>query len=383
MLKRNRQLALKIESTEGVAETLAAADADMLVYDPSYNPDTSFFDRRPARGSMSALAGLPGIKTTKYGGKVEVRGSGSAGTAPSWGKLLRIAGLKQTATKTIAVGAITGGPYAHNETITGGTSTATGRVVGNHYTGDALICYVVLTGTFQSGEVITGGTSGATSSSTAVPATRGFVYDPTSTESEIVSATAGLMDDGVQKLAIGSRATIKFSAKSGEPGFFEFEIMGTQENWTDVALFSSVPYETTIPPVFFSAQFTLGTYTTAKIESLSWDMGNSIVPRSDVNAAGGIASFRLTDRLLKGQIDPELTSVAAFDWHSKFRNGTTQKLIWRFSAGATAGLTVQMIIPEAQFRALGDGDRSGLVTMGLQFEGSSATIEREICIVTY
>ena len=41
MLTRKRQLAAKIEAVEGVAETLVAADAKLLVYNPKVSFDVS------------------------------------------------------------------------------------------------------------------------------------------------------------------------------------------------------------------------------------------------------------------------------------------------------------------------------------------------------
>ena len=65
---------------------------------------------------------------------------------------------------TITHGAITGGPYVEGETITGGTSAATGVMLLDS-AGTMTLGNVV--GTFASGETITGGTSSATATSTS------------------------------------------------------------------------------------------------------------------------------------------------------------------------------------------------------------------------
>lgn len=65
---------------------------------------------------------------------------------------------------TIAHGSITGGPYSEFETVTGGTSGATGKFI-KETTGTMTLGNV--DGTFQSGEVLTGGTSGATCTASA------------------------------------------------------------------------------------------------------------------------------------------------------------------------------------------------------------------------
>ena len=64
---------------------------------------------------------------------------------------------------TIAHEAISSGPYSEFETVTGGTSGATGKFI-KEVTGTMTIGNV--DGTFQSGEVLTGGTSGASCTTT-------------------------------------------------------------------------------------------------------------------------------------------------------------------------------------------------------------------------
>ena len=101
MIRRRRQVALKIESVEGTAETLAAADATMLVWDPKVDLDTPHFDREPARASMSNHAGVSGTRSGTITFRVEVRGSGTATTAPSWESALRCCGTVGTTTTKI------------------------------------------------------------------------------------------------------------------------------------------------------------------------------------------------------------------------------------------------------------------------------------------
>lgn len=57
------------------------------------------------------------------------------------------------------------GNYTIGETITGGTSSATGIFTG--YRGTAILILSKISGTFVSGEVLTGGTSATTSNSTS------------------------------------------------------------------------------------------------------------------------------------------------------------------------------------------------------------------------
>jgi hypothetical protein len=79
----------------------------------------------------------------------------------------------------ITHGTVSGGPYVAGETVTGGTSSATGVVqtVGSGY----LVLHTI-SGTFQTSEVLTGGTSSATStSSSAAVAISAFIMGETIT----------------------------------------------------------------------------------------------------------------------------------------------------------------------------------------------------------
>jgi len=67
----------------------------------------------------------------------------------------------------ITHGTVTDGPFDYGETITGGTSAATGDVAWVDGDGE-YIELINVSGTFQSGETLTGGTSAASATSTNV-----------------------------------------------------------------------------------------------------------------------------------------------------------------------------------------------------------------------
>lgn len=69
-------------------------------------------------------------------------------------------------TKRLPHGTVTGGPFQAGETITGGTSSATGKVLAVQAT---YLLVAVLSGTFGATETITGGTSNATATTTSAP----------------------------------------------------------------------------------------------------------------------------------------------------------------------------------------------------------------------
>ena len=233
ILNRNAQIAIREEAVEGTAIHLSAAYAGMLVTDPSFTPDFERFDRIPARASLSTLPSITGVQLGTIAWNTELKGSGTASTIPSWDVALRGSGFQRSAVSSIAIGAVTGGPYIPGETVTGGTSLATGRIVGEVADGDAVIFYVPLTGTFQSADLMTGGTSGATSTTSSTPtAAQGYEYRPLSTCPP--STTVAYILDGVWHQIRGARGTVSITGNVGEPAAMNYSFQGVYDLTQDL-----------------------------------------------------------------------------------------------------------------------------------------------------
>ncbi len=355
MLSRRRQLAVKVEAQEGVAESVTADDAKLLVYDPKASFDIEMFERNPARRSFSPLGKIPGKRPAGLSYRLEMRGSGSINTLPEWAKVFAASGFEASALKSINIGAITGGPYLHAEFITGGTSGAVGLVVIKTLNGTSSMYFVPVSGTFQSGETITGASSGATSVISSAPASAGFVLHPVS--DEIPSVTQGLYEDGVRKLIKGSRGKAKLNFKSGEPVMADFEFQGVEAGVTDEPMLENIEHETTKPPVFLNALFSVDGFS-ARIEAMELDLANTLVSRDDVNDARGILSFAITARNYQGSFNPEMVKAIEHDFHSKMFSGS--EMVVDFSAGNQAGNKFRFYIPRAQYVKVEDEERDGL-----------------------
>jgi hypothetical protein len=95
MLNALTQVAAKIEVTEGTAIALAGADA-FLAMNPSFKPSINVEGRDNLTSSLSRFAGVPGLRSAVMEFDVELKGSGTAGTAPALGKLLKACGFGET-----------------------------------------------------------------------------------------------------------------------------------------------------------------------------------------------------------------------------------------------------------------------------------------------
>lgn len=370
ILRRRAIVAAKVESSEGTAESLADADAGLLVYDPKFETDFDTFDRDPARAYLSHLASLIGKQAAKMSFKMELKGSGAIGTAPSWAPLVRACGFQQSTVGKITVGAITGGPYVPGETVTGGTSLAVGRVVGECANGTTTLYLVVVSGTFQNAEVLTGGTSGATSTSgSTVTTSQGYEYRPLSSGPPSLTM-ARYLDNTLKQLMYGVRGNMKITAQVGEPAFLEFDFLGVYDATSDAAALAAT-YETTIPPTFKGVGFSIQSLS-AVFSKFDLDMKNSLQARESANASKGVLSVFIGNRNPGGSIDPELTSVATHDWFGKLSANTTGRMA--FKLGSSAGNTIWVAAPLAQYEAVGDDDRSGIAVAGVEVGYKSGSV---------
>jgi hypothetical protein len=93
---RRTVLAAKVEVTVGTAETLSAAESLLLVYDAKFDASIPMFDRRLMDASISPFTPIPGTQMAKLTFKVEIKGSGTAGTAPALGLFLKACGMGET-----------------------------------------------------------------------------------------------------------------------------------------------------------------------------------------------------------------------------------------------------------------------------------------------
>ena len=280
MLTRRRQLAAKIEAEEGVLEALTADDAKLLVENPVVDVDPPVHERNPVGASFSKVGDVPGKRASTLSFSMRMRGSGVATTDAEWFKLLKVCGFEVNVLSSISIGAITGGPFLHGETIQGGTSGATGRVVIKTEDGTTTLYFVALSGTFQDAETITGGISGASATTASAPAEVGKELKPISAQGSVPSLTMATFEDGLKKSLKGSRGKVKFNFKVGEPVLMELEYSGAFGGIVDAALLSSITHESTKPPVFLSALLSIAGYS-ARIGELDIDWANVLGVREE------------------------------------------------------------------------------------------------------
>jgi hypothetical protein len=79
---RKRNVAAKLETTQGTAIAIAAADGTLPVFNPALKYAIPM-NKRPSPGSASQMAGVPGARSGEFTGQSHVYNAGS-GTDPIW-----------------------------------------------------------------------------------------------------------------------------------------------------------------------------------------------------------------------------------------------------------------------------------------------------------
>lgn len=376
LLNRKAQICVVVEGTEGTFPTMAAASGKMLVYDLAVEDSPQFFERNPARSTLSRLAKIVGKEPAGVSWKTELKGSGSLTTRPAWDVSLRACGFSSAAVSTCTVSGMTGTFYP-GEGFTTVSGSKTGKVAVRH-NGATQLYFVPVSGSLTSGATIVGDVSGAQCIAAGSPATnKGFAYWPISASDPSVGI--GAYRDGLLKKVAGSRGNVRIAAKAGEPAFLEFSFDGVYEGVADATLLS-VTYETTDPPAFKSAT----TYVDglqAVFSEFGLDMGNELAPRESAAAAKGILSVIRTGRDPKLTVDPEMVLVATKDFHGRMHAGSAGYFSTEW--GSVAGNRIRVGSPRIHYEGVGEGDRGSIATAPLEFgckAGSVSSGDDEVII---
>lgn len=379
MLIRKRQLAAKIESVEGTAEALAAADAGLLVnFTPKANYDPQMYQRNPVRSSLTKMGKLTGKRSAGLDFSIELKGSGSLTTEPEWAKLIKACGFEINTLEKITIGAVTAGPFQHGETISGAPSGATGRVVIETADGTTTLYFVTLTGTFADADTITGGTSGASATAGSDPSDAGYEIKPIS--SSVPSLTMGLYEDGIRKLLKGCRGTAKFNFMLGEPATVDFSFRGVEAGVSDLALLTGITYDAVVPPVLLNAVMSCDGVS-LNLGELDVDVANTLAPKDKIDDAKGILSFMITERDTQGSFNPEMVLVATHDFYDKWFSNTPMVLDMAY--GSVDGNKIRVYAPSIIYNKVDDADRDGIQLAQTAFDvtGSMEPGDDELAIL--
>lgn len=209
-----------------------------------------------------------------------------------------------------------------------------------------------------------------------IVAVTSVTYKPASTGIDCLSLA--MYNDGVRYGIFGARGNVSLKLEKGKPGMLHFVFTGSDFTVTDVALLSTgVSYEATKPVPFLTATLTIESYA-AMLGSLEFNMNNAVALRSDVNVSSGHKSAVITARKPTLSIDPEMVTVAAYDFFGKWRSGNEGALTLALTG--SAGNICTITAPKVQYTGAKLADSSGIRSLGVDCQLNRNSGDDELSI---
>lgn len=208
-----------------------------------------------------------------------------------------------------------------------------------------------------------------------IVAATSVTYKPASSGHE--SLTFYLYEDGLRYIVTGCRGTVTASLQTGATGKLSFTFTGHFAGPADATL-ATPTYNATVPPVLVNVPFSIDSYS-AVISKLDFDMGITLAKPDNIAATDGYGQLQITGRALTGTIDPEATLVSAYDWVTKWKSSASYALTTGV-IGSTAGNRFAVSMPAVVYNEIANGDRDGILTREIKFQGVESSGDDEISI---
>jgi hypothetical protein len=349
LVAKKKVLLSKIEVTEGTDPIPTVGANAVLVKNFELTPmEMELVARDNIKPSFGNDEDVPVVIYAKVSFEVELTGSGTAGTVPPIGHLLRAAGMSETALATAQSGTATAGGAA---TI---NLAASASASDNTYVGMT----INLTGGTGSGQTaviqsyvgaskqatLTGNWTTPPDATTAYTIPAQVVYRRITDAPESITHYAFF--DKVRHALVGARGTVSFMLSYKKVPTAKFAFTGRYVPVID-ANAPAANFATRQKPLAVNASNTsaislLG-YAGVVLQDLSIDLANEVVFRA---LPGGSESVVMTDSNPAGSITQEATTVAVKDWWSTIRAVTTG--LFSITHGTVAGNRFKIDTPRTQ-----------------------------------
>ena len=202
-------------------------------------------------------------------------------------------------------------------------------------------------------------------------------YEPIS--ANFSSVTIHYNVDGVRHVVTGCRGNVALSAEVGSIPTLDFTFTGIYNAPTDVAL-PSVTYGNQATPLIFkngnTTSFQLLSFAAA-LQSLSFDIGNSIVYRELV---GGTKEVLLTDRAANGSVTIEAPLTGTKDYFAAALTDTTLGNL-TVTHGTAAGNICRFSSTKVDIGDVNYGEMDGVTMLEIPYTLVPSSANDELSIV--
>lgn len=329
-LTRLTGMLFELDATFGTWATPAVSANEVIVYEMEYEPlaGATSAARKPFLGVHASMqTPIAGLMSGKVKCKTYLCGSGTAGTAPQWGRMLIPCGWQQDWT--------TGTSVVYKPV--GGFNSAAWSATGD-YTG-------MSTASIQFN-----------------------VKDTAGAASAIQYEFGGAMGN----------ATFKF--KAGEPMTVEFDFDAIYRAPSIVSFPSYVPVADAAPKPCLGATCTFtpsgGSAHTVVLRELEFSLNAKVIMRPDGNNSSGFTSALWVDREPSFKLVVEeptnLTPAAGQNWYTNFSNQVTGAL--NIGPIGSAGNIVEVDMPNVGFLKVNPKDQDGIRIVEIEGTPAASTI---------
>lgn len=184
-------------------------------------------------------------------------------------------------------------------------------------------------------------------------------FDPLTTAQ--TSVTIYLFYEGLRHIMTGCMGTFTISAEAGSNPVINFTMTGNYSTPTDDTYPASPVFEDVVSPQVELAALAYAADSSLVVNAFNMDMGNNVVPRSDVNSSDGYRGVRISGRNTTGGMDPEVEEDHTF-WTEMSASTLST---FTMTLGQTTGNRIVLTAPRTQIIGVGYGDRENLRTYDL------------------
>jgi hypothetical protein len=377
---RLRQLAVKVETTKGtdaIAGTPAAGDWLTCGFSMRFPQDST--PQQWDSGAYEDAPSIPGGMRCEIIITRQLAGSGAAGTAPTWGKLLQACRMEEVT--QIAVGAPTAASAGSATTFTMAGAPFTNvlqayrgmpvLLAGNPAAGAT---DVILDYTATRVATLAKSYSPILSTSTTVQIPLNVTYRPISDEATEKSLTLYAFVDGLRHIVVGCSGTWSLGLRAGAPAVLTVRLTGIVVGYNEAVAFPGGYTPVTRQAPRWAGGISQLNRALARCASLNADMAVRTYYPENPEAAEGYDPPIITGAGPRLVIDPAANTTLTPTRTTAFRAGTS--VPFAAAWGSVAGNRFALSCPSAQVVDLQPSERAelGVDAIVLMPDGPNASI---------
>jgi len=214
---------------------------------------------------------------------------------------------------------------------------------------------------------------GFTQTIDATPGSESVSYDPHS-DKDGEAITIYYYLDAILHKIIDCRGTFSIDAPVNKYAKVTWEFTGIHAGPVAGEL-PTPTFNETVPPFVRAAEFAIDDYA-AVIDGIKIDIKNDIVKEPDLNAATGIKQWFIKERMVSGNIDPEVVALATKDFWAMWE--ACEAVPFAATIGQLTGNRCKITGPAVQIDKPKYGNRENILTMGLPLVFTPGTVDDDI-----